>query len=168
MAAKLISATRALTLATAFAVALVPAAPALAWGDREQGVVTGIAGTLLLQGILRDLEAQNRPRPVPQPYPEPYPTPRPYYPAPQPTPGYHQGNSIWRTPVAEAFQSYSRSERKAIQRQLSRYGYYRGGADGAFGPGTYSAITGYARDSGDGAMLRTTAGSFAVLDGLLY
>ena len=64
MAAKLISATRALTLATAFAVALVPAAPALAWGDREQGVVTGIAGTLLLQGILRDLERQNRPRPA--------------------------------------------------------------------------------------------------------
>ena len=40
--------------------------------------------------------------------------------------------------------------------------------DGAFGPGTYSAITGYARDSGDGSLLRTTAGSFAVLDGLLY
>lgn len=157
----------ALAALTALAVALAPAAPAFAWGDREQGAVSGVLGTLLLQGIIRDLDGYPQ-QPRPQPYPQPYPQPQPHHPRPpvyEPAPHH---NSIWRTPVAEAFQSYSRGERKAIQRSLRAYGYYRGAYDGAFGPGTYSAITAYARDSGDGSLLRSTSGCFAVLDGLLY
>ena len=103
MAAKLTSATRALTLATAFAVALVPAAPALAWGDREQGVVTGIAGTLLLQSILRDLEKNRAPRPQPYPQPYPYPQPQPQPPhGHRPPPVYEEHGSIYRTSLARA------------------------------------------------------------------
>lgn len=49
--------------------------PALAWGDREQGILTGIAGTLLLQNISRgDVGIQVSPQVV-VPY-QPY---SPYY-----------------------------------------------------------------------------------------
>ena len=41
-----------------------------------------------------------------------------------------------------------------------------GGIDGAFGPGTYNAITAYARD--EGVSLSTTAKAYGAYDGLLY
>lgn len=44
---------------TIAAVMMVVASQAHAWGDREQGIVTGIAGTLLFQHI-------TQPRPQPQ------------------------------------------------------------------------------------------------------
>jgi hypothetical protein len=74
--------------------------------------------------------------------------------------------SLYSTPAARAFQSYSLTERKAIQRNLRAWGYYRGGIDGAFGPGTYNAITAYARD--EGISLSTSAKAYGAYDGLLY
>lgn len=49
--------------------------PALAWGDREQGILTGIAGTILLQNLSRgDVNLQVSPQvAIPyQPYVQPY------------------------------------------------------------------------------------------------
>lgn len=47
------------------ALALIAAAcissPALAWGDREQGALTGIIGTLLFQHIQREAQASQPP-----------------------------------------------------------------------------------------------------------
>lgn len=36
------------------ALALVSTAPAYAWGEREQGIVTGVAGTLLIQSLSKN------------------------------------------------------------------------------------------------------------------
>jgi hypothetical protein len=61
-------------------IALIAAAciatPALAWGDREQGALAGIAATLIFQHIQRDAQAQ---QPVIVPQPQII-----YAPAPQP------------------------------------------------------------------------------------
>ncbi len=98
---------------TALSIAAVPAAPAQAWGDKEQGFVAGVAAAVIIDEILK----QNRKaRATP-------PAPAPVYVAPTHT-------SIYATPAARAFNSYSRGERKAIQRSLRSMGYYHGGIDG--------------------------------------
>lgn len=146
---------------TALAIATAPAAPALAWGDREQGVVTGVLGTLLVQGMIREGKKYHR---------------QPTYAAPQPQPVYVEPDyyqprattSIYRTPAARAFNSYSTKERRMIQRRLSAMGYYRGGIDGSFGPGTYSAIAAYADDEGMAGYLSSTSNAYGVMDSLIY
>ncbi len=157
--------TTAIATITALAIALTPAAPALAWGKKEQGFVAGLAAALAVTAIVRD--QQRRRGVLPPLYRQPV-----YQPAYQPTyqqPTYHpQTASIYRTPAARAFQSYSASERRLIQRNLANNGYYRGGIDGAFGPGTYSAIAAYARDTGNTDRLASTSGAFAVYDGLIF
>lgn len=137
---------------TAAAIAAVPAAPALAWGDREQGFVAGVATAVIIDEILKQGRKAREVRRAPEVvYVE-----RPV----------HATTSIYATPAARAFQSYSLSERKAIQRNLRAWGYYRGGIDGAFGPGTYNAITAYARD--EGIALTSTAQAYGVYDGLIF
>lgn len=137
---------------TAASIAAVPAAPALAWGDREQGFVAGVATAVIVDELLKQSRKAREARRAPEVvYVE-----RPV----------HTTTSIYSTPAARAFQSYSLSERKAIQRNLRAWGYYRGGIDGAFGPGTYNAITAYARD--EGASLGSTGSAYGVYDGLLF
>lgn len=146
---------------TALAIAATPAAPALAWGDKEQGVVTGVIGTLLVQGMIREGKKYHR---------------QPEYVAPRPQPVYVEPDyyqprattSIYRTPAARAFNSYSSKERRMIQRRLSAMGYYRGGVDGSFGPGTYSAIAAYADDEGMSGYLSSTSDAYGVMDSLIY
>ena len=148
---------------TALSVAAVPATPALAWGDKEQGFVAGVATAVIVDEIIKNRRARMA-APV---YVAPAPTfvePRHSYVEPRRT----ASTSIYSTPAARAFQSYSLSERKAIQRNLRAWGYYRGGIDGAFGPGTYNAIVAYARDEGASANLRTTAGAYGLYDGMIY
>ena len=70
--------------------------------------------------------------------------------------------------AAQAFNSYSHNVRKAIQRSLRSYGYYSGGIDGSFGPGTYNAISAYARASGASGNLNTTGGAYALYAGLIF
>ena len=145
---------------TALSVAAIPAAPALAWGEKEQGFVAGVATAVIVDEIIKNRRARMGTAPV---YAAPAPTyvePRTVYVEPRRT------VSVYGTPAARAFQSYSLSERKAIQRNLRAYGYYRGGIDGAFGPGTYNAITAYAND--EGVSLSTTAKAYGAYDGLLY
>lgn len=157
----------ALAALTALSIALLPATPAQAWSDREQGVLTGVLGTLILQGIARGTDGKGgRPYPQPQPYPQPYPQPQPYpgnY--PPPAPPVYQG-SIYGTTLARAFNGYSVRDRMAIQRSLYRQGYYRSGIDGAFGQGTYRALAAYARDTGQDSV--SMAGAYGVCDSLLY
>lgn len=139
---------------TALTMAL-PAAPALAWGDREQGFLTGVVTAVIVEELIKNNRAR---RAAPPQYV--YVEPAPVYSSPS--------TSIYHTPAARAFQSYSLHERKAIQRNLRAWGYYRGGIDGAFGPGTYNAVAAYARDSGNSGSLGTISGAYGVYDGLLF
>jgi hypothetical protein len=142
-------------LTAASLVAALPSGPALALGDKEKGFVFGVAAALIADQLLR---ADRRARTV---------QPAPTFSFVEPTrPAV--ATSIYRTPAARAFQSYSPAERKAIQRQLRAWGYYRGGIDGSFGPGTYSAVVSYAADEGLSARLKDSNSAFGVYDSLLY
>lgn len=144
----------AAALTVASLIAALPAAPALAWDEREQGFVAGVATAVIIDQILKDGRRAREVRRAPV-----YNFIQPAAPA---------TTSIYRTPAARAFQSYSSAERKAIQRKLRAYGYYRGGLDGSFGPGTYSAVVSYAADEGLSPRLSNANSAFAVYDSLLY
>ena len=58
-------------LATAAVIGAMISTPAMAWGDREQGALAGIVGTLILQEIYRDNQGS-------------YPQQQPRYPQQQP------------------------------------------------------------------------------------
>ncbi len=149
---------RRMFIATTTALAIaIPSAPAFAFNQREQDVLKGVAAVLLFQGFVK----------ATKPPKQQYVTPQvqPIYEPAQPPRVVH---SIYRTPAAHAFNSYSSSERRMIQRRLIRLGYYRGGVDGSFGPGTYSAVAAYARDGGQARALSTTNGAFSVYDGLIF
>ena len=69
-------------------VALMASTAAFAWGPREQGIVTGVAGTLLYQHITGNQPQYN---PPPAVYYPPAPVyPQNYYQAPVRTPAYYQ------------------------------------------------------------------------------
>ncbi|OYX25486.1 MAG: hypothetical protein B7Z10_06185 [Rhodobacterales bacterium 32-66-7] len=137
---------------TAAAIAAIPA-PALAWGEREQGFVAGIATTVIINEIIKN-ERKRREA-----------APEVIY---LDTPRHTTTTSIYRTPAGRTFQSYSLSERKAIQRNLRAWGYYSGRIDGSFGPGTYNAVVSYARDEGYARSLNSTAGAYGVYDSLIF
>jgi hypothetical protein len=147
---------RALALGAALALAL-PAAPALAWGDREQDALKGLAAALLVGALVKSYTDTQRP--VAQAAPRPTTLPAPVL---QPA------VSIYQTAAAQAFNRYSASERRRIQSRLAGYGYYGGRIDGAYGPATHAALAAYARGAGQGQTLATTAGAFAVMDGLVF
>ncbi len=144
---------------TGLSIAAVPATPALAWGDKEQGFVAGVATAVIVDELLKN---NRKARLYDRGYTAgpTYVEPRPVYSEPRHT------SSIYATPAARAFQSYSLRERKAIQSNLRAWGYYRGGIDGAFGPGTYNAVAAYARD--EGQSLKSNSAAYGVYDGLLY
>jgi len=146
---------------TAFAVLASGTTPALAWGKGEQQFLAGVATTLLLGQIIKNSPRYRQQPVAPQQH---YYTPRPHRPA------YYepQHTSIYATPIGMAFNSYSDNEQRRIQSTLTAYGYYRGNIDGSFGPGTYDAIAAYARRTGKTAELGSRAGSYGLLDGLLF
>ena len=141
---------------TALALAFTAAAPANAFGRNERNFVAGAATALIINGLIRQDRAIRQQQPH-------YAQPAPVY---QPRPVYR--TSVYDTAAAVAFNSYSRSERVAIQRQLSRQGYYYSSIDGSFGPGTYNAVAAYARDNGQGQQLASRNGAYAVFDSLIY
>ena len=133
-------------------------APAMAWGQREQDFTKGALSALLLGAIVHDARQHHGYDDRPPVY---YPMrPRPVYQEPV--------QSFYATPAAQAFQSYSSAERRRIQAALANYGYYFGYVDGSFGPGTYRAITAYASESGQMALLETRGGAYGLLDSLIY
>ena len=147
-----------IAVVTAFALAVSAAAPAQALGKNERNFLAGVAAALVIDGFI-DRERDRRRAAAPR-----YVQPQPVY---QQRPAYHQP-SVYNTVAAQAFNSYSRSERLAIQRQLSRQGYYRSGIDGSFGPGTYNAVAAYARDIGATRQLASRDGVYGIYVGLLY
>ena len=166
----------------ALALVATSAAPALAWSRDDKMFARGVAATLLL-GYLITSNNRAHAQPVPQYQPQYQPQYRPVYrgdddqrddrgdqygqyprhpvyvPAPQP--------SIYYTPAAYAFSTYSMNERRRIQATLTNYGYYHGYLDGNFGPGTYDAIARYARNTGRLQYLGSQAGSVEIFNGLL-
>ena len=142
-------------------------APALAWGQREQDFTKGALSVLLLGAIVKDAQRHRAYEQAPQVY-APANPPVYYQPPVYQPPVYQPAQSYYATPAAQAFQSYSPGERRRIQAALANYGYYFGYVDGSFGPGTYRAITAYARESGQMAMLETRGGAYGLLDSLIY
>jgi peptidoglycan hydrolase-like protein with peptidoglycan-binding domain len=144
---------------TALSLSLGAAAPAQALGKNERSFLKGVAATLIVGALINEARRQ------------PAPQPRVVAPRPQPIPvhgGGYSATSIYRTPAAQAFNSYGREERRVIQQKLAAMGYYRSGIDGAFGPGTYNAVVAYARDTGGADRLSARGGAYSVYDSLIY
>lgn len=153
MLLSVMTAKRALIAAfAAVSIASLPAAPARAWGDKEQGFVAGVVATIIVDSLITNKRATTV-----------TPAPTPVYVAP--TPVY---TTLGSTPAARAFNSYTLAERRVIQRNLKAWGYYYGSVDGTFGRGTYNAVVAYAADEGASGNLRSTAGAFALYDGLIF
>jgi hypothetical protein len=147
----------------ALSIAGATAAPADALGRNERHFLQGAVAAGIVAAIITDANRHPVQRQV---YVE---EPRRVY--VQPEPVYVQRevrSSIYSTPAAQAFNSYSRSERMSIQRRLQGYGYYRSGIDGSFGPGTYNAVVAYARDTGIEGNLGSSRTAFGVYDALIY
>ena len=148
------TAAAALTALTLFAVAAPQ--PAAAWGQREQDTLVGIIAGVALQKFVL---TPNKKRPI---------VVAPRQPVYAPVPHQPSYTSIYATPSALAFNSYSINERKRIQSTLTSYGYYRSSIDGLFGPGTYSAVNAYAAATGKTSLLSTSSGAYTLYDGLLF
>jgi hypothetical protein len=144
--------TTAIAGLTAAAIALAPAAPARAWGDREQGFVAGVATFWILNEIAKDARKRHAPA---------YRAPQPVYAPASPAP------AAQASPAKAAFLEYSPSGRRAIQTRLRAYGYYFGAIDGVWGPATARAVAAYARDSGYAEGLATRNGAVQLFNALI-
>ena len=95
--------TAAITLVTALTLAVTSAAPAAAWGQREQDVLKGAAGALILKAIIDDAKRDRRAQPVYREEPEPrYGHGHPKKHEPRRTYDDRQ-TSVYNTPAARAF-----------------------------------------------------------------
>lgn len=160
----------------AVTLAATAAAPVQA-GQRERDFLKGVAATVIVGTVLQSMnaqraQAQQQRYVAPQPrhqaqQPQYYapPTPRePVYFAPPPVAQHGLSTSA----ASQAFKSYSPTERRAIQRQLARQGYYSGAIDGIFGPATFRAVSAYAADRGLNARIDSASGAYTVYDSLIY
>lgn len=154
------TATAAIAALTLFATA---AAPVQA-GQRERDFLKGVAATVIVGALIKGATQPRQPAYAAPRQPVYQPAPRePVYLVPQqPRPG------ISTSAASQAFKSYSPSERREIQRQLARQGYYRGGVDGVFGPATFRAVAAYASDRGLQGQIDTASGAYTVYDSLIY
>jgi hypothetical protein len=170
----------ATALVTALTLVSVAAIPANA-GPKGDAFVKGVLATLIVGAIVQGVTAQRaaaqqpaqrqyvQPRPQ-QPRKTTYQQPvyqQPVYPQPPRYTPPAPSASLYQSPAARAFASYSLTERRTIQRSLAARGYYSGAIDGAFGPGTFGAITAYARDTRTTNRLETTAGVYGIYDSLI-
>ena len=146
-------------VATVLALSLaIPAAPAFAWGQREQDVLKGVIGTLAVTALIKEVRKPKKQVVYGTKSYEPTYT---YQPPRQPR------IDIYSTAAAQAFNSYSYRERVEIQRDLARLGYYNGTYDGSFGPMTYRATAAYARDTGNLDLLGSRNGAYGIYDSLV-
>ena len=158
----------------ALALAAATAAPVQA-GQRERDFLKGVAATVIVGTVLQSMNAQRAQAAQPR-YQQPrHQAQQPQYYAPPtprepvyftPPPAQHKGLST--SAASQAFKSYSPTERRAIQRQLARQGYYSGAIDGVFGPATFRAVSAYAADRGLNARIDSASGAYTVYDSLIY
>lgn len=158
---------RTSAIASALALSLaIPALPAHAWGQREQDVLKGVVGTLAVTALIKE---------VTKPEPKVVYRGTKSYAGPAYNSSYNSGyrpapqvqNDIYSSAAAQAFNSYTYSERQQIQRDLKRRGYYAGEIDGVFGPATYRATLAYAQATGNVQRLATRAGAYGIYDSLV-
>jgi hypothetical protein len=164
------------TLSTAAIAALALAATAAApvqAGQRERDFLKGVAATVIVGTVLQNMNKQRAQAQTPRGYYQQPAYQQPQYYVPpsrnQQTnfvPQAHHG--LTTSAAAQAFKSYSPTERRAIQRQLSRQGYYYGAIDGVFGPATYRALSSYAVDRGLSGRIDSASGAYTVYDSLIY
>ncbi len=169
---------------TALSLAFTLPAPAHAWGEKEQNTLAALAAAGLIGGLIYQHQ-RNQAVPVArapiQAYPN-YRAPRhqdrqyyapryqsPRYQAPRyQSPRYYSPTtSVYQTPAARAFSSYSLSDRRAIQWRLARSGYYHGSIDGIFGPATYGAVRAISGDSTRSNQLNSLSGAYQFFDAIL-
>lgn len=162
--------TAATAAIAALSIAATAAAPVQA-GQRERDFLKGVAATVIVGSVIKGMSAP-RAQAQPQYYtqqPRYYTQPQ-YYTPPREqvyyAPPAQQGLST--SAAAQAFKSYSPTERRAIQRELARAGYYYGAIDGVFGPATYRAVASYAADRGLNARIDSASGAYTVYDSLIY
>ncbi|SPH24163.1 hypothetical protein DEA8626_03212 [Defluviimonas aquaemixtae] len=148
-------------------IAALAAAPAHAWGKKEQNLLKGLAaaaivGTIIYQSRNNSPAARSystQPRYYAAPASRTYQEPTRYKPAPK--------SSVYSTPAARAFNSYTASERRLIQSRMTDAGYYHGGIDGAFGPMTYRATKALAGDTTGTDQIATVSGAYEFYDLLI-
>ncbi len=163
--------TYATATTAALALAAATAAPVQA-GQRERDFLKGVAATVIVGSVLTGLNNQ-RAQAQPRYYAPPRVQPQPQYYVP---PARHEPSyfaqparpSLSTSAASQAFKSYSLTERRAIQRQLARQGYYSGSIDGIFGPATFRAVSAYAADRGLHGRIDSASGAYTVYDSLIY
>lgn len=153
----------------ALSIALGAAAPAEALGRNERNFLKGVAATLLVTALINQSKARTAPAPSTNQTANRTTAPRyePRYDQHATGRVVGSSSSIYTTHAARAFNSLSPSERRLVQSRLRAYGYYSGGIDGTFGPGTYGALVAYARDTSGESQLSTAAGTYGLIDSLL-
>ena len=163
---------RTATTAAIAALALVAtaAAPVQA-GQRERDFLKGVAATVIVGTVIQSMNQRAQAQPRYQQAPRYTQQPQ-YYVPPTREPAYFAPpaaqTGISTSAASQAFKSYSPTERRAIQRQLARMGYYGGAIDGAFGPATFRAVSAYAADRGLNARIDSASGAYTVYDSLIY
>ena len=152
----------------ALALAATVAAPVQA-GQRERDFLKGVAATVIVGTVLQSMNNRAYARPAPQ---QRYVAPQPQYYQPPREPAYFAPpaaqHGLSTSAASQAFKSYSMTERRAIQRELARAGYYYGAIDGIYGPATYRAVQAYAADRNLNARIDTASGAYTVYDSLIY
>lgn len=152
----------------ALSIAATAAAPVQA-GQRERDFLKGVAATVIVGTVLQSMNNRAYARPAPQ---QRYVAPQPQYYQPPREPAYFAPPAaqygLSSSAAAQAFKSYSMTERRAIQRELARSGYYYGAIDGLYGPATYRAVQAYADDRNLNARIDTASGAYTVYDSLIY
>jgi len=165
---------KTLTAAIAgLAILAAPVSPAHALGKNERNFLKGVAAAAIVGAIVADQRKRKAQAATPYYAPPVSVAPQPQYGHVPPRTGRvvgaapQAGSGLYQTASARAFNSYSPSERRAIQRRLSAFGYYSGAIDGTFGPRTHQALYAFARQAGRTDALETASGAFSVMDALL-